>query len=110
MSENENQSRIHELLRLAREQAGLSQGQIARLMDYHRPTITEIEAGRRKVTSDEVAAFARHYGVSVKWLLNESEEPDPVIELAARELSKLSKREIERILSFLKSLAKRGTR
>ena len=55
-------------------------------MGYHRPTISEIEAGRRKVTSDEVAAFARHYGVTVSWLLNEREEDDPAVELAAREL------------------------
>ena len=38
-------SRVAERLRLAREQAGLSQGQVARLLGKHRPTISEIEAG-----------------------------------------------------------------
>lgn len=95
-------------LRLAREQAGLSQGQIARLMGYHRPTISEIEAGRRKVASDELLAFARHYGVSVSWLLDHSDEQqDPAVELAARELSKLKKEDLDRFLRILRSMKKR---
>jgi transcriptional regulator with XRE-family HTH domain len=106
MSKNESRGRVHERLRLAREQAGLSQGQIAKLMDYHRPTISEIEAGRRRVSSDELSAFARHYGVSTSWLLNEKEESDSIIELAARELSKLKKDDLEKILNLLKSLKK----
>jgi transcriptional regulator with XRE-family HTH domain len=106
MRENESTNRIHERLRSAREQAGLSQGQVAKLLNYHRPTISEIEAGRRKVTSEEVAAFAELYDISVAWLLNESEEHNPVVELAARELSKLRPQDLDRILRLLKSLKK----
>lgn len=99
--------KIHERLRIAREQAGLSQGQVAKLMDYHRPTISEIEAGRRKVTSDEIGKFARHYSVTVEWLLNEHPERDPLIELAARELSQLKKEDLDRILRLLNSLSRK---
>jgi transcriptional regulator with XRE-family HTH domain len=106
MSINANQSRIHERLRLARERAGLSQGQIAKLLDFHRPTISEIEAGRRKVSSDEISAFAHHYGISVQWLLNETDENNSLVELAARELGKLKKQDLETILDLLKSLKK----
>lgn len=95
-------------MRLAREQAGLSQGQIARLMNYHRPTISEIEAGRRKVSSDEVATFAHHYGVTVSWLLNEDEGRDPIVELAARELSKLKPEDLEKFLRILRSMKKKN--
>jgi transcriptional regulator with XRE-family HTH domain len=95
---------VHSRLRLAREQAGLSQGQIAKLLDYHRPTISEIEAGRRKVTTDEISVFARHYGVSAAWLLNDTSEHDPVVELAARELSKLKKPDLEKFLRILQSM------
>lgn len=95
---------VHSRLRLAREQAGLSQGQIAKLLDYHRPTISEIEAGRRKVTTDEISVFARHYGVSTAWLLNDTSEHDPVVELAARELSKLKKPDLEKFLRILQSM------
>jgi transcriptional regulator with XRE-family HTH domain len=101
---------IHTRLRLAREQAGLSQGQIARLLDYHRPTISEIEAGRRKITTDEVSLFARHYGVSAAWLLSDASEHDPLVELAARELSKLKKPDLERFLRVLRSMKKRSAK
>lgn len=104
MMTNKSEKTLHDRLRLAREQAGLSQGQIARIMQYHRPTISEIEAGRRKVTGSEISAFARHYGVGVTWLLNESQEEDPVVELAARELSKLKKADLDRFLRILRSM------
>ena len=106
MATNELQTMIHERLRSAREQAGLSQGQVAKLLGWHRPTISEIEAGRRKVASDEVARFADLYDVSVSWLLSESDEHDPLVELAARELSKLRPDDLDKILRLLRSLKK----
>jgi len=96
-------------LRIAREQAGLSQGQVAKILNLHRPTISEIEAGRRKVTAEELPRFADIYGVSLSWLVEEQdEEPNPheaKIELAARELSKLKPEDLDRLLDLLKSLA-----
>lgn len=104
---NDTENTISNRLKLAREQAGLSQGQIAKLINYHRPTISEIEAGRRKVNSDEVALFAKYYGVTVAWLLNEAEnEDDPAVELAARELSSLTPSDLGKILRLLRSLKK----
>src|SRR5437016_4117656 len=77
-------------LRVAREQSGLSQGQVAKLLGLHRPAISEVEAGRRRVAAEEVSRFAEIYNVSVSWLMKEeSEVPDPAVELAARELAKL---------------------
>src|ERR1700680_454357 len=98
MDKKSVESSFHARLRAAREHAGLSQGQIAKLMGYHRPTISEIEAGRRRVTSDEISLFAKYYGVTTSWLLNDADERDPVVELAARELSKLKKADLERFL------------
>lgn len=96
-----------ERLRMAREQAGLSQGQVARMLGLHRPTISEIEAGRRKVSATELAELAKIYDVSVLWLIGE-ETPtttrDARVELAARELSKLSEEDLERLLSLLSTL------
>jgi transcriptional regulator with XRE-family HTH domain len=106
MNRKQLDSPIHDRLRAARELAGLSQGQIAKLMGYHRPTISEIEAGRRKVTTQEVSAFARYYGVTTDWLLNDSAKRDPIVELAARELSKLKKSDLDRFLRILRSMKK----
>ena len=95
-------------LRGAREMAGLSQGQVGKLLGLHRPTISEIEAGRRSVKADELAQFARLYRVDLAWLAGESqdvlEKTDPRIRLAARELSRLKSSDLDRILRLLAAL------
>lgn len=100
-------SGIAERLRLAREQAGLSQGQVAKLVGKHRPTISEIEAGRRRVSAEEVGEFADIYEVSVSWLLGreaDSTELQDRVQLAARELAKLRPDDLDRVLSLLGSM------
>ena len=94
-------------LRLAREQAGLSQSQVARLTHKHRPTISEIEAGRRRVSAEEVGMFADIYDVSAAWLLGHEDKSanlDERVQLAARELAKLKKEDLDRILKLLASM------
>jgi len=93
MPEEDTKKQIGTRIRAAREQSGLSQGQAAKLLEMHRPTISEIEAGRRKVSADELIALSRLYDVSVAWLIETTSEiPDPRIELAARELVKTEER------------------
>lgn len=94
-------------LRLAREMAGLSQAQSAKQLGLHRPTVTEIEAGRRAVAAEELVQFADLYGVSVNWLTRGTKEVDVArerIELAARELAKLRPKDVDRVLSLLTAL------
>lgn len=96
-------------LRAAREAAGLSQGQAAKLLGMHRPTISEIEAVRRKVSGDELVRFAQLYGVTVDWIAGSSEAADPSedrIMLAARQLSKMKDQDLDRLLSVLQMLRK----
>jgi len=98
-------SAIAARLRQAREQAGLSQGQVAKKLGLHRPTISEIEAGRRKVSAEELSRLAELYDVSISWLTkDEPEVSDPAIELAARELTKLKKQDLDRVLQLLRTL------
>lgn len=97
---------IGQRLRWAREQAGLSQGQVAKVLDYHRPTISQIEAGQRVVRPDEIARFAEIYGVKELWIIKGDSvlghADDPRIELAARELAKLRKEDLDAILRLIK--------
>jgi len=97
---------IGQRLRWAREQAGLSQGQIAKMLDYHRPTISQIEAGQRNVRPDELARFAKIYDVKEAWIIKGDslfdEENDPRVELAARELRKLRTDDLDKILRLIK--------
>lgn len=95
-------------LREARKMAGLSQGQVAKLLDFHRPTISEIEAGNRRVSTEEISRFASLYDVTVSWLLAETAEQletdDPRLQLAARELNKLKPEDLDRLLRLLASM------
>nr|WP_299213865.1 helix-turn-helix transcriptional regulator [uncultured Allomuricauda sp.] len=102
-----DRDKIAKRLKEARIQAGLSQEQAAKLLDIQRPTISEIEAGRRKVSAEEIIQFAEFYGVSSSWLLSgESESQDVNFQFAARELEKLSEADIKKLVDILKILPK----
>ena len=107
MADNKR-ARVAERIREARKSAGLSQGQVAKLMDLHRPTISEIEAGNRRVTAEELSALADIFDVTVAWLVGEASETvetdDPRVQLAARELKKLKPDDLERLMRLLASM------
>ena len=100
--------------RTARENSGLSQGQAAKKLGISRPSLTESEAGRRKISAAELAAMAGMYGVSISWLACEgTKESDPDrdrIELAARDLAKLKKEDLESVIQLVKSIGGKGKR
>ena len=95
-------------LRMARQEAGLSQGQAAKLMEMHRPTVSEIEAGRRRLAADELARFAKTYGVSAAWVVGENDDySDDVsdrVKLAARQLSGLNNDDLDKLMRLLRSM------
>jgi transcriptional regulator with XRE-family HTH domain len=60
-------------LRAAREKRGLTQTTVAKALGLHRPAISEIEAGRRSVDSEELSELSLLYGVSLSDLLHPSD-------------------------------------
>lgn len=105
---NDTKDHIAIRLREARKMAGLSQTQVATLLDIQRPTVSEIEGGNRRVTAEEIKSFAQIYDVSVTWLLGEGADKldlhDAKLELAARELQKLKHDDLDRLLTILASI------
>jgi transcriptional regulator with XRE-family HTH domain len=101
-------SLIAERLTFARKSAGLSQGQVAKMLNMHRPTISEIEAGRRKVTIEELINFSEIYKVSMNWLSgNETANGNLLkseIEIAARQLENLKKEDLDKVIDLLTTL------
>lgn len=97
-------------LRWARTQSGLSQAQVAEKFSWHRPTVSQIEAGQRQVKSQELDAFAKLYDVKLQWLIDGDDgiEPNPQIEVAARELAKLSEKDLGTLLRAIKVLRSGG--
>ena len=105
--ETSSRQTIASRLRLARENAGLTQSQVAKKIGWHRPTVSEIEAGRRRVSADELANLAKLYGASVNWMLGEEQESDSTSDrarLAARELGRLKDDDLDRLLDLIQSL------
>ena len=95
-------------LKEARKRAGLTQSQIAKLMSMHRPTIAEIEAGRRNVTAEELQQFSEFYSTDIRWLSGVVEDfqlqEEKKIQIAARELSNLKDDDLEKLMSILAAL------
>lgn len=110
MSEIDDRKRalIAERIREARKMAGLSQAQVAKLLGLHRPSVSQIEAGERRVSADELGKLAGLLDVSVSWLLGDAPETietnDPRVQLAARELKKLKPEDLDRLLRLLASM------
>lgn len=99
--------KIAERLKQARTLSGLSQENAAKILDIQRPAISEIEAGRRKVSAEEIIRFSKIYKVSTSWLLLKDEDPpemDEKLKVAARELSKMSERDRKKLLEILNIL------
>lgn len=55
-----------------RVQRGFTQAQVATQLNVHRPTISEVEAGRRAISAEELFGFASLYGTSVSEILDET--------------------------------------
>ena len=71
MTETEATKRaiIAERLKEARKLAGISQGHVAKILGLHRPSISGMESGKRRVSAYELARLAEIYDVGVSWLL-----------------------------------------
>ncbi len=109
MTSKESGMSIAERLREAREASGLSQGQVAKKLELHRPTVSEIEAGRRKVSAQELEQFAGVYGVTVEWIVSGvtgDNVADAKMLMAARALSKMSEADLDRLMKMLRMLRK----
>ena len=108
MSElEEKRTIIATRIREARRMAGLSQAQVAKILELPRPSITDMESGNRKVSAEEISVLAELYDVSASWLLGEGatkvDAHDDKLQLAARELQKLKPDDLDRLLTLLAS-------
>jgi len=109
MAENDTRRElIASRMAAARKRSGLSQAQAASELGLPRPSISEIEAGRRRVAADELVRFADLYAVDIAWLAGEGESKvDPLRDqllLAARDVAKLRSADLEKVIDLLSSL------
>lgn len=111
---SENRKIIAARLRTAREMAGLSQAQVAQILGLHRPSVSEMESGRRRVSAGELARLTEIYSVDMEWLAGSevsSEHDDERIRFAARQLAKLKTDDLDKVMNLLSALRpKKGKR
>ena len=109
---NEKRKLIGSRLAIARERAGLSQSQVASQMGLERPSISEIEAGRRRVAAEELVRFADLYAVDMDWLAGRGEQNVDLLrdklQLAARRVAGLKHEDLEKVIDLLTSLKSEG--
>lgn len=109
-AKNDPHARIGARLKEARILAGLSQAQVAKILKIPRPSVSEFESGRRRVSADELRALCDTYDVSIEWVLGTGPEAlsanDPRVELAARELAKIKPEDLDRLMRMLAAIRK----
>lgn len=99
-------SELGERLRRSREYLGLSQGEVAEHMNLSRPAITNIESGRRKVSTFELARLAELYHQSYEYFVGKAPElpEDDTTGALFRTTRDLSERDKEQVLRFAQFL------
>ena len=96
-------------LRSSRLEAGMSQAEAADAVGLSRVAVAEIEAGRRKVSSIELNAFAQAYGRPIEFLLGTKSGTDiaagsPVMNHLARTAKQLTPDDQRQLLRFAEYL------
>lgn len=107
-AEQSERKQIGKRLQEARKLAGLSQAQVATLLNIPRPSVSEFEAGNRRVSADELKLLCETYEVNLHWVLGQEvgrlTPGDDRLQLAARELAKLQPEEIDKLLRLFAAL------
>lgn len=100
---------ICEKLRIMREEAGLEQGQIAEYLGVTQSFISEVEAGERNLTVDQLESVANLCGYSLASFSDKDLDPRPIhFAFQAQSMSRDDLRtiaEINRIASNIRFMA-----
>lgn len=109
--------KLGQKLRESREYLGLSQAQVAAAMELQRPSISSIEAGKRRVTVLELKRFADLYRRPYSYFVGDDEEaeaePDEALGAifrASKDLSVVDRDQVRRFAEFLRQAGKAPTR
>lgn len=91
---------LAERLKNARNGLHLSQDYVAKQLNINRASIAQIEAGKRKVSAEELKRFSVLYGYSINELLD-GNKPEMPVAMFARGFSELEEKDQYEILSMI---------
>jgi Zn-dependent peptidase ImmA (M78 family)/DNA-binding XRE family transcriptional regulator len=98
----DDRERIASRLRQAREAAKLTQEEVATVLGLPRPSISQIESGRRAVRSEELNKLAQLFGKPVGFFLGEREEEPLAVLFRAPEVKEEDRKLLEMGLTLCK--------
>lgn len=87
----------------AREHAGLSLKQAAKVLDFHMTDLILIEEGQRPCTAIELVKFVDAYAVSPEWIIgmiHDTDIPKEWIEMIEKLPSKTDRRKLMHIIAM----------
>lgn len=102
---------LFERIKESRTELHLSQEYVANYMELNRTAIVEIEAGKRKVSAEELGKLSRLFRISTDQLLygKMTEKPQTIFARNFGELDETDQQEILNLIEFKKMLKqKRG--
>lgn len=98
---------IGDRLRRAREYMGLSQDEVASVLELPRPSVTNMEQGARKVDAIELNKLAKLYRRTLDYLMTGAEpapEGPEQLGFLARAVKGLSEKDLEEVARFAEFL------
>ena len=90
-----------EKLRAAREFLGLTQEQVATIMNMTRNMIVNIENNKRTIKSDELYKFSKLYGISMEEIVSDEKKLNNNSLVFARNFETLSEKDQKEILDLI---------
>ena len=91
-------------LKKAREQSGLTQNQVAKILGIAREQVSYYENGKREIGVDDLLKFADIYGVTPSYFLNPEAEKPVAVSFRTSQLSDEDLPVIIEAQRFLKNL------
>ena len=102
--------RLAEKLRLAREERGLSQEEVAAKLGIPRPAVSQMERGHRRVEALELARLAKLYQRSLSFFAEEEPVGTSRLSLLQRATADLSEKDREEVLRFAEFLREKASK
>ena len=72
-------SKLSQRIRELREKGGISQERLAELLDVSRPAVSQMEAGERKISAEELIKLSEIFRLSLEDLIDSKKQPEVVL-------------------------------
>ena len=92
---------INERIKNFRNRLHLSQEYVANFLEINRATYTQMENGKRKITTEDISRLSELFGVTADALLNENKISQPST-VFARSFEKLDENDQAEIMNLIK--------